>query len=492
MKRIQFHIAIIFILLGGISQAQNTFEISYSTGRNDQARAVVQAFDSGYVVVGNTENYDGNTDAYLMKTDNKGAFLWGKRIGGLGNDGGEDLIQLPDSGFAIVGYTYINSSYDVFFIRTDKDGDTLFTKHFGGADWDLGYSLQPTSDNGFILAGESHENGNSKGYLIKLNASGETIWTKKYGGNALDKFEDIIISYNDDYIIAGETSSFGNGRQAYIVRTDTSGGIIWERNFGNPGVNFAKSVTELSTGDIIFAGGTNTIPSPDIDNWGVKINVTGNFIEEHIVFDYTPSTPIVENDDWNQFVITQKDSVIFGGKRSYDNSEDGNIYLYRYTQTIDFPGKISDFQKFMAVGEDIAYDAKVTYDQGVVYVCTGEFMDSSPASIYLMKMDSTLAWSHPFFNSVSFQNDYSSINENDNSLEVSIYPNPSNSFVNIAIDNNKQAKINIHDLNGKLVKNFNSKNSIIQFDVSDMNEGMYIVTVISGNKNVTKKLVVTK
>ncbi|MGB1041621.1 MAG: hypothetical protein ACPGVD_12160, partial [Flavobacteriales bacterium] len=110
---------LLIVLISNLGFSQIQFEISYSTGRNDQARAIVQTFDDGYAVIGSTENYDGNTDVYLMKVDVNGSFLWAKRYGGYGMDGGEDIIQTPDSGFAIVGYGQPNNNYDVFFIRTD-------------------------------------------------------------------------------------------------------------------------------------------------------------------------------------------------------------------------------------------------------------------------------------------------------------------------------------------------------------------------------------
>lgn len=474
------------------SLSQDKFEYAYSTGRNDQARAVVQSYDSGYVVIGNTENYDGNTDVYLMKTDSRGNFLWAKRFGSFGNDGGEDIIQLADSGFAIVGYTFQNGSYEMLFVRTDKNGNELFSKYFGGTDWEFGYSIQPTSDNGFLLAGESYKNGNNDGYLVKLNTAGDSIWTKKIGGNGNDKFEDVIVASNGDYILAGETTSFGNNEQAYVVRTDTSGNIIWQNNFGNPGIDFAKSILEISTGDIVFAGGTNTVPFPDIDNWGAKISSTGVFIENHIVFDYEPTPPIDQNDDWNQFVIAQKDSVIFGGKRSYQNIEKGNIYLYRYSQTIDFAGYLADFQKFMTTNQEMAYDAKITLDQGVIIACTGEGIDSSPSSIYLIKMDSTLAWPHPFFNSIMFQNDYTSLVEKEK-LEVTIYPNPTQTFVTISLNNEvKNFNIRVVGINGKVVSENFVNSYTYQIDFSPLPSGIYFLQIETETKNITKKIVVSR
>ena len=485
---------VLIVLISNIGFSQIQFEISYSTGRNDQARAIVQTFDDGYAVIGSTENYDGNTDVYLMKVDVNGSFLWAKRYGGYGMDGGEDIIQTPDSGFAIVGYGQPNNNYDVFFIRTDKNGDTLYTRYFGGNDWDLGYSIQFTSDNGFLLAGETHDAGNSKGYLIKLNSKGKTIWTKTFGGNGLDKFEDVIITMADEYLMAGETSSFGNNRQAYLVKTDTAGNITWEKNYGAPGINFAKSVCELPTGHFIVAGGTNTLPSPDIDNWGFRINSIGNFIDHDVVEDYMSTNPIDQNDDWHQVVIPQKDSLIFGGKRSYENFEPGNIYIRRFKQTtLNSPGYINDYQKLMSAGEDIVYDAKITSDNGVIFACTGERMDTSAASIYLIKMDSTMKYPHPFYNSVSLTNDFTAIDESEEVKEFIVYPNPNSGIVSLkvlGVDTEKE--IIIHNLNGTLIRKEKMNNEFKTMDLTQFNTGVYLITVNSENFSSTKKLVISK
>ena len=489
----KFKLSILFILIVSSFFSQIKFEISYSTGRNDQARAVAQTYDSGYAVIGNTENYSANTDIYLMKVDSRGNFLWAKRYGSYGNDGGEDIIQLTDSGFAIVGYEFHNGNYDLVFIRTDKDGNEIYTKHFGGTDWDFGYSLQPTSDNGFIIAGESFKDGNNDGFLIKLNAAGDSIWTKKFGGTGNDKFEDITIAANGDYLLAGESSSYGNNEQAFVVRVDTSGALIWQSTFGNPGINFAKSIIELSTGDIVISGGTNTVPSNDIDNWGAKISSTGSFIEEHVVLDYQPTPPIDQNDDWNQFVIAQKDSVIFGGKRSYDNSEAGNIYLYRYTQTIAPLGYLDDFQKFITSNEEIAYDAKITLDNGVIIVCTGERMDASPSNIYLIKMDSSIAWPHPFSNSISYQNDYTTLDEKNNNVLINVYPNPANSILHIKSNFElNPSTIRITTIKGKTVVSKNSDFSSNTIDVSTLSPGIYFIQIKTDNNIITKKFVVSR
>ncbi len=492
MKNLFLYLAI-FCLMPVSIFSQQTFEFAYSTGRNDQARAVTQCADNGFAVIGSTVNYDSNTDMYLMKTDVNGSFLWAKRIGGLGLDGGEDIIELSDSGLGIVGYTQNEGSYDMYFVRTDKFGDTLFTKSIGGTNWDFGYSLQITSHNGFILAGSTSVNGKSKAYLVKLDSTGNVIWKKNYGGGQESKFEDIIISSSGEYLMAGYSTSFGNGKQAYLVKTDTAGNLIWEKNYGNPGEDFAKSIVELSTGEIVISGATNTIPYPDLDGWGVKVTSTGTFIENQIVYDYTATLPVAENDDWNQFVITHNDSLLFGGSRSYETSEPGNVFLYRYTQNLTYPaGFVSDYQKFIGRGQDVAYDAKVTHDNGVIIACTGEFFDTSQASIYLIKLDSTLAWPLPFFNSISFQNDYTSVQEIGNETNLTIYPNPVvNSFSIQSNDMTFTGILSVIGINGKKIhsEQFSGTSFI---DASEWKSGIYIVRLETKTQVISKKIVVTK
>lgn len=473
--------------------SQQTFEIAYSTGRNDQARAVTQCADNGYAVIGSTVNYNASTDVYMMKTDASGTLAWAKRFGGLGLDGGEDIIELSDSGFGIVGYTQTNGNYNLYFLRTDKLGDTLFTKSIGGTDWDFGYSLQPTSDNGFILAGSSTVSGKSKAYLVKLDSNGNTLWEKTYGGTQESKFEDIIISSSGDYLMAGYSTSFGNGKQAYLAKTDTAGNLLWEKNYGNPGEDFAKSIVELNTGEIILAGATNTIPYPDLDGWGVKVTSSGTFIENQIVYDYTATLPIIENDDWNQFVVTHNDSLVFGGSRSYEATEQGNVFLYRYTQNLTYPaGFVSDYQKFVSRGKDIAYDAKITSDNGVIIACTGEFFDSSQASIYLIKLDSTLAWPLPFFNSISFQNDYTAVPEIEKEISLNVFPNPASRYFVIETDvTNNPKNIKVIGMNGKMMYSSNFNNSL-KIDVTSWKSGVYFVQLQSQNQLITRKIVVTK
>lgn len=72
--------------------------------------------------------------------------------------------------------------------------------------------------------------------------------------------------------------------------------------------------------------------------------------------------------------------------------------------------------------------------------------------------------------------------------DLMVYPNPTNTIVNLKFDGQTNTHFRIYDLHGKLIKSIDFTNSEIQsLDVSTYDKGIYIITDGSG---ITKKLVV--
>lgn len=78
-------------------------------------------------------------------------------------------------------------------------------------------------------------------------------------------------------------------------------------------------------------------------------------------------------------------------------------------------------------------------------------------------------------------------------MDVSVYPNPVQNQLNIKLVNTNLRNLNLtlFDVSGKIVisKNANSFNkSEYQFDVSNLNTGLYLLKIISEEKSITKKI----
>ena len=79
------------------------------------------------------------------------------------------------------------------------------------------------------------------------------------------------------------------------------------------------------------------------------------------------------------------------------------------------------------------------------------------------------------------------INEAANTVvNLSVYPNPSNTFVNFATESTDAKQIILHDITGKLVEKQNLSEGKLKLDVSSYSAGIYMYSVVGSNNQTFK------
>ncbi len=296
--------------IGGVSHVQgseiviDSLENIYISGRFQGTAD----FDPG---ASNTStNSAGSYDAFILKLDFNGDFVWVKTIAATATLTGESLDI--DS----VGNLYITGRYN------------------GTVDFDPGASVfNITSTNGGL-------NGNC--YLLKLSNNGSFIWAKSFGGSNGGGFGTKLITDEYGFVFAGGNFSgtvdfdpgpgvanhASNGlSDNYIVKIDSSGSFVWASIYGGTGSEYLYGMTEDVYGNIyacgFFQGTTDFDSGPGINN------VTSNGADD--IF-------LIKLDNMGSHVWAHG----FGGSSidyGHDITSDlyGNIYLTGWYQfTADF------------------------------------------------------------------------------------------------------------------------------------------------------------
>lgn len=77
--------------------------------------------------------------------------------------------------------------------------------------------------------------------------------------------------------------------------------------------------------------------------------------------------------------------------------------------------------------------------------------------------------------------------ESNQSTEISVYPNPTNGNLNIEV--NENSIVSLFDLNGRLVKTENVYSTILNWNISDLENGVYILTIETNGTIYSQKVV---
>ncbi|MCB2408920.1 T9SS type A sorting domain-containing protein [Hymenobacter sp. BT178] len=287
------------------------------TSSPDNFQTLCQASDGGYVLAANsngnalgdkTQPSKGGLDMWIIKLDANGTKLWDKVYGGTSHDVVTKMVPTPDGGFLLCGYSESGISgdkteatkggMDFWVVRIDANGTKLWDKTYGGSGYEELRGAALTSDGGFVVCGGSvsgisgdKSQGTRGGvdfWVLKLDAAGTKQWDRTIGTGGDEQALDIKQTADGGYVMLGNTGAGISGDKtqpskgaydAWVVKIDASGNLLWDRSLGGLEEDGASSLLVASDGGILVYANSNSSTSGDktqdskgsYDLWLVKL-----------------------------------------------------------------------------------------------------------------------------------------------------------------------------------------------------------------------------
>jgi len=203
-------------------------------------------------------------------------------FGGENDEQGRDIELTSDSGFIMVGSTssFGAGNSDIYLVKVDSNINYEWSAAIGHEFTEFGHAVKQTADNGYIICGYTNSigNGSYDAYLVRTDDKGKLLWEKTFGGFEWDFAYDLEITADGGFLIVGETHSLGNGNaDAYLIKTDKDGNLLWEKTMGGAGKDIAHGLISTKDGNFAFCG-ENASKNPENkgDAWLVKFDGNGD------------------------------------------------------------------------------------------------------------------------------------------------------------------------------------------------------------------------
>ncbi len=430
---------------------------------------------------------------------------------------------------------------DIFLLKVSADGKLLWVKTVGGEEPDHPGGLAIDSSGALYLTGSFREvsdllpgpdtllveaNGwNNDVFIMKLDSAGEQLWLKYFGGPEHDSPLSLALDSSLNIIVSGmfgDTVDFDPGdgqyvhiakgeQDIFVLKLNPDGKIMWATTLSSQkGVDGATVATDLEDNIFVtgnFTGNVNVDPAPISHNlradsmsmFLLKLDELGMHVWSRTFKGCLPSDvfswPLTV--DRSGAVYTTgvfRDTLIFPEASRKDDlysvgEEDPFICKYTSEGRFNWALQVDGSSYF-----DIVKTISLDKDENVFV--TGYFDDTT---FFDPGGDTLLATSKQYYDvfiaKIEQPGTATTVTREEQSLTVGISPNPFASTTSVLLQGGRTYRLTIRDILGR--KFFSTDvvspwSSTTTYEVSakalSLIQGIYYLTVSSGNEQMTQQL----
>ncbi len=263
-------------------------------------------FDPGPGIYNLTSNTF--SDGFILKLNGNGIFQWAKAINGYGFDNCADMAKGPGDELYITGSFsgladmdpgpdtfWLKGRDNAYALKLDRNGNFVWAKSWGGT---TGESISVDPDGKLYISGYFAMKADfdpgpdsfflnapyspvpiSDGFLTKLDSSGNFLWARQLHGKGHEFNSELAI--RDDAVYMGglftdsidldigpDTLIFfpHGGYECYLLKSDTAGNFQWAKSWGGPEDDYVYGLATDAQANVYICGLFNDTAWLDSDD----------------------------------------------------------------------------------------------------------------------------------------------------------------------------------------------------------------------------------
>jgi len=448
---------------------------------------------------------NGGNDAYILKLDLSGNFIWAEQIGGPAYDSGFDMALDNEGNLYVSGcfyatidfdpgagtyYLTANGNADGYILKSDPAGNLIWAIQTGGPGWDYSLTTALDGSGNIFNVGRFEEtvdfdpDGNSEFELSNVGVY--DVFVQKLNPNGSD---DCPVPYG----LAAVDITYSGATLGWTATTGATGYGVRYREVGTEWIYMQEQAeTSLVLSDLDAATAYEfQVRTTCVSNYSYSLEfITSGGCQDNYEPNETMANaaPILVNTDIIA-LVTQYDNDYFSFSTTNAAKNvtvtltnlpaDYNLYLYKSSGTL-----LGSSENNGLLNETIVYNS--TKVGSYVVRVIGYDGAYDPANCYTLKVTTS--------GNKSIEADSQAKVEN---CSISIYPNPAREILNIDFSSTVQgtAKMTLMNTGGQTVmqNEFRVAEGANHFmvKVGELKPGLYLVRISSNNAVFNRKIMIT-
>ena len=272
------------VMVLGLSATGNVlWSENYGGSGNDSGISITQGASGKLLCTGQTRSSDGDVtgymgldDGWLLEVSLNGQLIQQRTLGGEFNDQISSAVETNEGDIVVSGYYSYEmmigetrqTSTRVVVEKISSAGESVWLRDYGGTNGDIGWHVRSTTDGGYLLFAYAYSNdgdvtdfgGTIDAWLIRLDADGELVWQRTFGGLGEEVAGDIVIMDDGGCLLLMGASGWNDEMSQYLGGNDT-----WLVRLGPEVVSVPDMASFGRPLDVLpFAGGYTAVVSPEV------------------------------------------------------------------------------------------------------------------------------------------------------------------------------------------------------------------------------------